>query len=85
MSSHWMLSFMLIFSGVFMVIMGVGFCLEGRLFESMLLKGPLFFIGTCAVLLGGYVLIGKKKKREDEGAEEDGSQVQSGAEEKHER
>jgi hypothetical protein len=83
MSPYWMLSFMRVFSGVFMVIMGVGFCLEARLFESMLLKGSLFFIGTGLVLLGGFVLIGKKKKREDEGPEEDSSQVQPDVEERH--
>ncbi len=85
MSPYWMLSFIRFFSGVFMVIMGVGFCLEARLYESMLLKGPVFFIGICLVLLGGFVLIGKRKKREDEGPEEDGSQVQPDAEEQHPR
>lgn len=77
MSPNWMLSFMRIFSGFFMVVMGVGFCLETRLYESVLLKGALLFIGICLVLLGGFVLIGKRKKPED------GSQVQSGTEEGH--
>jgi len=65
MKSFWMLSFMRIFSGIFMMIMGVGFYLQARLFESMLLKGPGFFIGACLVLAGGFVLFCKKKKPED--------------------
>ena len=62
MSSFWVSSLMRIFAGVFMVAMGIGFCLEARLFESMLLKAPGLLIGTCSTLLGGFVLIGRWKK-----------------------
>ena len=51
-----------IVSGVFLVAIGTGFCMQSRHLDGMLLKGLLLAPGICAIALGLFVFAGFQKQ-----------------------
>ena len=54
-----------VFSGLFMMTIGVGFCMRGWVaFDDQMLSGFLIVVGVASILMGIFVLVGKRGSKE---------------------